>query len=499
MAFKDVMGLRKNGKYAEAYEMADAEYQQDPENIWAKRALAWCLFDGLKANASYAQKELFLNKITEISELNVSADEDLFWKSVSWPIVMFVRNTSLTEGASLDVISNLFDMIKEWPFIKPSEEYSALFSGFMTLKEKWDRFIEFCDWWNFDNFIERDYQCFTLPNGRKMPLSPAESAYIAYAKALIAFKNPVAISAFIPRMQKLSEEHPEMLYPNFYIGKMLLASGGDGQDAVSALLPFVKKKQTEFWAWQLLAEAIDGDDEKCMACLLRAVNCHTQDQFVVNLYLMLAKALLQLKYYADARFYLDKYLKIKTETQTKISYDAQLMSNEKWYKDAAGKSPEYKLDYMSITNEILYGDIAETIAVVSFVNADKKMATVVYGEKHSGFFKYDSLIKRINAGDILKIRISEVSSDGHMKVFSAKTVNENISTNFYKVVDGTVSSSKTGTAFFLNVGKESYYIPSNLVEKNQLKVNDVAKANVLYSFDRKRDQWSWACVTICKK
>ena len=68
MAFKQVMEMRKSGNQTEAYEMALNDYQQAPEDIWAKRAMSWCLFDALKANASCAQKEVFVSKLLEVKE-----------------------------------------------------------------------------------------------------------------------------------------------------------------------------------------------------------------------------------------------------------------------------------------------------------------------------------------------------------------------------------------------------------------------------------------------
>ena len=499
MAFKDVMNLRKSGSTAEAYEMAKADYQQNTDDIWAKRALAWCLFDALKANASFEQNELFFEKLAEINDLSLSADETMFWKNMPWPINAFVRNCSQIQNLPADVINSLFEAIKGIPFVKPSAEYSVLLKGFLTIKDKWNGIVGFIDWWDLNNLCDEDYQCEVLQNGKKMPVSTAEAVYLAYAKHLITNRDKDAIKAFIPKMKELSEAHPEMQYPSYYIGKMLLASGDNANEAITALLPFVRKKQTEFWAWQLLAEAFDNDDDKCMACLLRAVHCHTQEQFLVNLYMILAKAFMQLKYYADARFYLDKYLKIKNNTQTNVSYDANIMTDSQWYKNADGQKPSYQLDYQSITNEILFSDIPETDAVVTFVNKEKKMATIIYGRRKSGFFKYDRMIKILNNGDTIKIRIEEESDNGFLKVMSARIVKEPLSTDYYKEVEGAVSSNRTGTAFFLNVGKDSYYIPMNLVEKKQLEVNDVVKANVLYSFDKKKDHWNWMCLNISKE
>ena len=53
MAFKDIMSMRKNGNEEDAYKAAIADYNLNHDDVWAKRALSWCIYDGLKSNATY--------------------------------------------------------------------------------------------------------------------------------------------------------------------------------------------------------------------------------------------------------------------------------------------------------------------------------------------------------------------------------------------------------------------------------------------------------------
>lgn len=495
MAFKDIMNLRKSGKEEEAYNMAIAEYNQDQNDMWVKRALSWCIYDGLKSSASYEQFEFFFSKLNELKDLDVPASDEMLWEKIAWPINAFVRDCSKTQNVGTEIFTKLFEIIRVFPFAKPSLEYSVLLNAFLTAKE-WDGIIDFCDWWGFENFRKEDFECEVLPNGKKKPISLAESAHLAYAKALIAKKDKGAISAFIPKLQELAEQHPKMQYPNYYVGKLLLASGSDKKDAVSALLPFVRKKQSVFWVWQLLAEAFEGDEEKYMACLLRAVHCHTPEQYLVKVYLVIAKAFKQLQYYADARYYLDKYCQLKAEAQTKISHEAWNMLQETWYAEAGDKKPLNELDYITITNELLFDDVPETDAVVSFVNKDKKVVNVVFGKGKEGFFKYDRFIKKLNNGDSLKIRIQEVSADGFMKVYSARVSDTLADSDFCKSVTGSVTSNRSMTAYFLQTDKESYFIPPFIVSKMQLVIGEPISAIVLYSYNKKREQWGWSCVKV---
>ena len=499
MAFKQVMEMRKSGNHSEAYEMAKNDYQQSPDDIWAKRALAWCIFDNLKEDASNSWREKFIHKLEEIKALGLPSDETMVWKNIVWPINTIVRNCSKEQSMPIDYLTSLFETIKGMHFVKPSLEYSVLLKAFLTCKEKWMMFTEFCNWWGFENFREEDYVCEVMPNGKKMPVSTVESVYLAYAKQLIEKNDKEAISVFIPKMQELAETHPEMQYPSYYVGKLLLAMGNSGEETLKSILPFVRKKQNDFWAWLLLAEALVKDGEKCMACLLRAVHCNTKEQFLVNIYLLLADAFQQLKYFADARYYLDKYFQVKQDTQTRVSGEAISLKNEEWYSKAAGQTPSYQLDFITISNELLFHDISETDAVVSFVNKDKKMVTVVYGKEKEGFFKYERYVPRLNNGDLLKIRIQEVSADGFMKMYSVRISNTPIASDYCRLVNGTVSSNMSMTAFFMQAEKESFFIPPIISSKMQLNTGEPISAIVLYSYNKKREEWKWICVKVNRR
>ena len=48
MSFKEVKELRQQGKLKEALELAQSDLEQNPEDIWNKRSIAWVYYDYLK-------------------------------------------------------------------------------------------------------------------------------------------------------------------------------------------------------------------------------------------------------------------------------------------------------------------------------------------------------------------------------------------------------------------------------------------------------------------
>lgn len=102
---KEVTRLRKEGKLEEAYTMATEGLLENPNDEWMKRAMSWCLYDALKCNASFEQSGLFLTRLSELKDLDMSVDEEMLWKNMVWPIQAFVRSCSQQNRLPNDVLS----------------------------------------------------------------------------------------------------------------------------------------------------------------------------------------------------------------------------------------------------------------------------------------------------------------------------------------------------------------------------------------------------------
>ena len=65
MSSNEIFSLRKQGRSAEALEMARTEYPENKADIWLLRAYAWVLYDQAKKLVdSYEQKHLSPGALT---------------------------------------------------------------------------------------------------------------------------------------------------------------------------------------------------------------------------------------------------------------------------------------------------------------------------------------------------------------------------------------------------------------------------------------------------
>src|SRR5205085_144621 len=75
----------------------------------------------------------------------------------------------------------------------------------------------------------------------------------------------------------------------FFKAKLQLSAG---DAALPTLLPVVRQKSGDFWAWNLLAETLEPTDSPAaLACLYRASTCGSEEKFLGKLRLKLARLL----------------------------------------------------------------------------------------------------------------------------------------------------------------------------------------------------------------
>jgi hypothetical protein len=292
MPAKEIKELRQAGKLEEAYAMAKAELEADLSNIWGKRNLSWVLYAQLDELAS--NLDAFIAKIIEVKELDLPESEELFFENISIVISKAARVITHESTLDFDKIHRLFDSIKDLLLVRNSKWFSVLFNAMHKGMKESNRYIEFADWWDFENFRPEDFQKGIMPNGKDV-MAIAEQAYIAYAKHLlpvylteggilsgeISF-DVEKVRSFIPKLNTISELYPQFQYPGYYQAKLLLALG-DRDNMLESLLPFAKKKRNDFWVWEILAEAFSSDPEKVFACYCKALSCKNPDEMLVSL------------------------------------------------------------------------------------------------------------------------------------------------------------------------------------------------------------------------
>ena len=479
----------KAGNVLEAYEIAKTDFNTSPQNVWSQREMGWALYYMLKKDIENRDNIAFYNHIEEVTNLNLLtiSTDSLFFDTLLWILAEFVKSIPMSNLQELD---KLFSLFNKYTF-NPSKGYSYLLKSCLGF-ETWKHLIDFLEWWNLNNLLPEDYQQIELENGPKI-MSLAERAYIAYSKALLRLNDKEKIRHFLPKIEKLMDERPNMLYPGYYCGKLMLAAETSRENALNAVMPFIRKKQSEFWIWQLLSDIYKEDAEICLACLLRAVHCKTQEKFLGKVRMKIASIYLSRTDYSRAKYHIEQIMQCYMREGWHLPYEVQNWTRESCILNAAVNKSD-GVDYKRITDDILLKGANKNIAIVTSIDAVNKRVVIIYGEKKRAVVKIKEM--NIKEGTLLNIYWIPAQNEG-VKIVKAELIKDKIvNCPYIKPISGSVLKSTNKSFAFVKGQNIDCYIHPKKVEKYNLKGGETVTVLAVYNYNKGKEEWSWTCMSV---
>ena len=474
----------KEGQVQEAYELAKADLEQDKP--WAKLTTGKALYYLIKKDANGGQYDLLISHLDEMLSLEQLIPENE--NTIFWIGYFAKRHLAPTGFDTPTKLSALFSRLKNYSFA-PGKGYSALLEGFIRC-DAWQELVDFFEWWNLENLTDDDYKPVEISKGRKI-MSVAERAFIAKSKALLRLNDLGRIEVFLPQMDTLMNKHPEMTYPGYFYGKLLLSLGSTPEDALKVIVPFAKKKSTEFWVWQLLSDVFIHEQDKQLACLIRAVHCRTQENFLGKVRIKLATLYIQRNQLDLAKFQIDKVTQCYLPQGWHLPYEVDCWIHQPWINTVSScdKAP---IDYMAITNEILGEKTEEAIAVVTYVDPNIQKIAMVYGFEKRMFQR---LRFKVGVGATLKLNFV-IESNGKLRILNAVKCKFPSDLNYAKVVEGAIKRKSDWPYAFLLYGNEKAFVAPSVANKYNVKDGQAVKCLIVYDFDKKKNSWNWIVISI---
>ena len=490
---KDITTMCKAGQVQQAYELAKADLAAMPTDVWTQRAVGWALYYMIKSDSETGDYARLLEHIDELKSLDqlTIANDSMIFDNVQFQIANFIKNRiHLTDIEASSKLSVLFSKLKDYEF-KPSRGHSFLLQTILKF-ENWPEIADFFDWWNLDNLTQEDYTPYINQKGQKM-MTLAERAFIANSKALLRLNDLGRIEEFLPKLDNLMNNHKEMMYPGYFYGKLLLALGSNGDEALKVIIPFARKKATEFWVWHLLSDIFTNEEEKQLACLLRAVHCRTQETFLGKVHIKLATLYIKRGLLNSARFHIDVVTRCYASQGWRLPNEIDCWIHQPWINST---TPDHKdpIDYMSITDAILCDGAEESIAVVTYVEQNTHNSFIIYGKEKRTVQKFRF---KVNVGKTLRLHYI-TDSEGRMKVLSSMSVHLPSDLDYAKCVEGKIEKRDDKEFAFLKSGSVKCFVSSNIVRKYDLKNGDKVKSLIVYDYNKKKEAWNWVCVNIKK-
>ena len=487
---KDIKDLGFAGKAKEAYDLAKQDLEQGQP--WGQLTTGWALRFLIEADARNGQYDQIVAHLDEFQALKeIPANElDKIAEKISFWIGFFIKKHLAEKSPETPAkLSVLFSKIQNFTF-SAGIGYSMLLDGYIR-HDGWYELLDFLDWWNLSNLTAEDFKPVELGNGRTIKITLAERAYIAKSKALLRKKDNDKINEFLPQLDSLMTNHPDMTYPGYFYGKLLLSTGSTPADALRVIVPFAKKKASEFWVWQLLSDVFTTDQEKQLACLLRAVNCRTKEEFLGRVRIKLADLYIKKGQYDLARNQIDIATKSYLELGRRIPNEIDNWIHQSWFENTKPNDIE-ELDYKAITDEILGDKREEAIAVVLYVDPNTERVAMVYGfEKRMS----QKLRFKVAPGAVLKLSMV-VNSEGKRRVLRADKCELPADLNYSKLVEGTIKKRDEWAFAFLHYGNKKAFLSPNMVTKYKVTDGENVKCLIVYDFDKKKDSWNWVVVNV---
>ncbi|MBO5699443.1 MAG: hypothetical protein J6R79_05520 [Bacteroidaceae bacterium] len=481
------------GQHEEALTLALADLDAAPDNIWEQRKVGWVLYYMLSNDAEHQNATAFTTHLQILKELNAlnGQNEQMLFENIFWKIGALLKNIPAEHHHAA---KQIFDVLSGYSF-NSSKAYSYMLKEYMKF-EQWPGLVDFFAWWDLAKLSAEDAQPFKMNNG-KTTISLAERTYIAYAKAFLRAADVEKITTFLPSIEQYAEQHPEMLYTSYYCGKLMLASGTDLAVTMANLLPFVLRKKGEFWVWQLLAEVYHADAEMQLACLTRAVQCRTQEGFLVKIRLKLAQIYTNRKEYGRAKYQLEKLHATYQKEGWRVPFEVQGLLRMDWMATAA-TDESHALDYVNLTNRILYQGAQSSVAVVVNVNQERRIFKVVYGERKQTNLRFSEANTRVNEGMLLTL-YWKPRTNGDVEILGCEHANQRPTSPlpYFKRLEGKVRINDGQTFGFLKQGNIHCYIGRNLI-KNITNGQTLAVWAVL-SLNTKKQEWCWSATALCNK
>lgn len=495
ITYNGVVSLRKSGDYMKAYEACLTVKSQDPSNQWVGNQLGWCLYDMMKANARAQSAVQFLARLKELADLGLS-QTNFVLDSVPFQIHALIKDCEQNRMLHDDILDELFENVKEINFNTSSNHYSMLLMAFLKAKQ-WRGLKDFIEWWNIDNLKAADFQIFEFQKGRKL-MSLAEKVYINYAKLLIqgiadGTTDGTTAGNFVEKLGQLAKRHPEYQYLTYFQAKLMMALG-EKEGVVKILLPFVIRKQRDYWVWDILGDAVD-DEDLMLSCYCKALSCLAKDDYLVKMHLKMCDVLRARALFNEARTEFHVAAQIYRKNGWRFPYQYLDYENESWYQNAVAK--DNNADFYSantqLAEQLLFSEKPLVTILITYVNMEKKMANFVSTDHRKGFFSFKKLPKKQwpKQDKLYVCRMDKTLNDEFAEVYVCEKLKseESVENVLVRHVEGELKIIASGAGFVDDIFVQPSLL-SNIDDRQQVKVK------ALLNYNKKKCVWGWSAVSI---
>jgi len=239
--------------------------------------------------------------------------------------------------------------------------------------------------------------------------SLAEKVIVTCCKMIESKKYIDLVDYYLSNIDKIIESFPDNIWLKYHKGKLLLLADRN-EDAKEFIIPVVREKQSESWAWGLLGIIFLKEDmEKSIACLSKGILVCQEENFITNIRLELAKVLIAKKLLSEAKFEIESIINFKKQKGQKLSEDIQSYLNEEWFISTQGNQDNNELyeKYADLSNSIILNALPWLNAIITGkdIKSERVFLLLENNEKANVKFKLNNDIKDLVDGAPIKVKV----------------------------------------------------------------------------------------------
>ena len=297
MTAQEVTRLRKAGDLVGARRLAMQLLAETPEDLWVRRSMSWVVYDELKAVVERA-------KVARGPQRELIA---MAARCVDEYLALGLPRPDLSCG-------RIADRLVALPGGGALLCQMVLASGFESFPLEDLRPQQGADGKTYDAVVERV--------ARELGKAAVASGEQAVLAAALAFIERVLADA--------APQQPEWLH---YRKALLLAALGRRDEARAALLPFLRRKREEYWAWSALGVVEEERPDGALAALAMAhLQCRRPD-FIINVEQDLARHAAAVGLHRLARWAADRAIRTRQERRWRVPESLEQFTRASWYTE----------------------------------------------------------------------------------------------------------------------------------------------------------------------
>lgn len=407
---KQVFAKRKEGYLDDAYQMATNLVEQQPNDEWNFKALAWCLIDLCKREAKNNNVAATNNYLQKLQAIKFSTVDDILSKqiefvaklsnpankqiqnakqasmagnhqvainiyrgvleqqpqnqdiktNIGWEIYRLIQPQMKAENKNVFAVKKLLNEYLQLRCERPSLLHSLILGvADKLIAERNFNLVGFIKIWGIENLRDDDFQPYVDKESGKSFPSLAQKIVQHTTKQAVEQNEKNILYTLIPLIDKVLLETDEAIWLNLHKARALNCLG-EHQKSFELAVQVAKQKSGDYWAWELLGDIqLFIDRDKALSCYCRALSSNPKEGFIAKLRLKLAELLVSMSMFSEAKYEVEKVIEARIREGWAIPDAAEALRNQEWFNqsNAVQSNKQLYINYSKEAEILLFDSL----------------------------------------------------------------------------------------------------------------------------------------------